>query len=250
MNTCPITGHPIHPPHTISTTAANRLATAARTLPQLMQTVDYALTGLRNGQTSHTSHGPRSPLNETLLELIDEMRDSLNTWAAALVQHANPTIRYHNGNWDQIAAILHILTPHATTWEEAPNMVDECLYAIQRLEHLASPKPPTTWYAGKCETCGTDLTPHANTTTVTCTNCGTVNNTNTTRQVMIEKLETMPLPRSKARQAAELIAGQQISEGTVKTWVRRGKLQPDEHGRIRPKEIMKLAAKYKRNPLH
>lgn len=243
MHECPITGEPIYPNETISRTAAAQLATLVSDLPNLMQEVAYALQGLRNGQTPTASvAGSRPPINLALLDDIDDMRDSLNTWAAELLHWAAPTVRFRNGDWHHIRTIIQTYADKARTWTEAPAMAEEIRYIIHRLEHLASPKREATTYAGKCPHCAADITTRTEGET-TCRTCHNTVDTATTRQTMLDQLAHKPMTREHARQAAELITGHTIPPSTLRSWAHRGHLTPDQNGQYTPHQITELATR-------
>lgn len=241
-NTCPITGELLPPGATVSATAIRRLTTAVSDLPSLMNEVDYALTGLKNGNTTHAS-SPRDPINLQLLNDIDEMKDALLVWAAALVAHTHPGLHIPSG-WRSIRQAFTIHAPKATGWIEAPTMVDEVCYAIHRLETLASPKHETRIYAGKCHECGNDIEARPGTDIAECHECGEEIDVETSRKLMLTRTLDIPVFASRARIIVEAISKTQVKETTFRSYVHRSKIKPVgyEGGRplYLPRDLLKL----------
>ena len=241
-NTCPITGELLPPGATVSATAIRRLTTAVSDLPSLMSEVDYALAGLKNGNTTHASQ-LRDPINLQLLNDIDEMKDALLIWATALIAHTQPGLRIPNG-WRSIRQAFTSHAPKATGWIEAPAMVDEVCYAIHRLETLASPKHETRIYAGKCPACGNDVEARPGTDIAECRECGEEIDVEASRNLMLTRTLDIPVFASRARIIVEAISKTQVKETTFRSYVHRNKLKPVgyEGGRplYLPRDLLKL----------
>lgn len=241
-NTCPITGELLPPGATISTSAIRRLTTAVSDLPSLMSEVDYALAGLKNGNTTHTS-ALRDPINLQLLNDIDEMKDALLIWATALVAHTQPGLRIPSG-WRSVRQAFTSHAPKATGWIEAPTMVDEVCYSIHRLETLASPKHETRIYAGKCPACGNDVEARPGTELAECRECGEEIEVEASRNLMLTRALDIPVFASRARTIVEAISKVQVKESTFRSHVHRGKIKPVgyEGGRplYLPSDLLKL----------
>lgn len=241
-NTCPITGELLPPGATVSATAIRRLTTSVSDLPSLMSEVDYALAGLKNGNTTHTS-AMRDPINLQLLNDIDEMKDALLIWATALVAHTRPGLRIPSG-WRAIRQAFTSHAPKAAGWIEAPTMVDEVCYAIHRLETLASPKHETRIYAGKCHSCGNDVEARPGAEVAECHSCGEEIQVEASRQLMLTRALDIPVSASRARAIVEAVAKVEVKESTFRSYVHRNKLKPVgyEGGRslYLPRDLLKL----------
>lgn len=243
-NTCPITGELLPPGATVSATAIRRLTTSVSDLPSLMNEVDYALAGLKNGLATHASR-TRDPINLQLLNDIDEMKDALLIWATALVAHTHPGLHIPNG-WRNIRQAFTTHAPKATGWVEAPTMVDEVCYAIHRLETLASPKRETKIYAGKCHSCGSDVEAWPGAEVAECHKCGEEIEVEVSRKLMLTRALAIPVFASRARAIVEAISKIQVKETTFRSYIHRNKLKPVgyEGGRplYLPRDLLKLVS--------
>lgn len=225
MRRCPVTGEPLSGVDTVSRSAVARLVSVVSDLPVVMDTAAYALTGLRAGVSSGgSSFGSKPPLSLALFGEVDEMRDAVDAWAFALLQYVCPSARYVCGDWVRARAIFRECAPRARQWDEAPMMVDEVVYAVDRISRLSDRRWVDTVFAGPCPECGTDVLVRPGLAQARCSSCGGSIDVGEARSQMLVRLEWKALPREKARRAAEVVCGHQISPSTVRSWIRRGKL--------------------------
>lgn len=224
MTTCPITGEPLAPGETISRTAAARLRTLVSDLPTLMEDATYALTTHRQGTGTGGVASSRPPLSLGLLSEIDDMRDAVDTWVAAVREWASPTTHYRPGDWPMARAILTRHADHLRRWEHAPQLLEEMTYALHRIEHLTSPTRAERRFIGPCPECMQDVMALPEAATATCHGCGTLIDVGEALASLREQLVDVWMPREWARRAAEIVTGRAIKSDTVKKWVRRGRL--------------------------
>ena len=223
---CPVTGELLPSGSSVSASALCRLVVAVSDLPSLMSEVDYALGGLRGAQNSGGGVSRScEPVNLQLLEEVDEMKDAILVWAAALVAHTHPGLHIPNG-WRSVRQAFTTHAPKAAGWVEAPTMVDEVCYAIHRLEALASPKREAKVYAGKCQACGSDVEAWPGAEVAECHKCGEEIEVEASRDLMLTRALAIPVFASRARAIVEAIGKVQVKESTFRSYVHRGKLSP------------------------
>lgn len=197
MESCPITGEPLlNPGQTISQSAANRIKTQTRGLAALMNSIPEHLAEKRGSEEGRRGSRPTStpPLNVHLLDLLDAHRDTVMIWAASLAAHVNPTLRFRNGDWQQVEAIYQQYADRALNWQHAPTMIDEVLDALHQIEHALTPQ--TTPQLSEPE-----------------------------KEYAAGALLNRWLTITPACQAVQLLTGVQLSASTVRKWKQRGKIQ-------------------------
>lgn len=226
MTTCPITGESLAAGETISRTAAARLRTLVSDLPALMEDATYALTAHRQDTGSGGVASSRPPLSVGLLAEIDDMRDAVDTWVAAVREWACPTVTYRPGDWPRARAILTQHADRLRRWEHAPTLIDELTYALRRIEHLTSPTRAERRFIGPCPECTREVMALPEAATVTCHGCGTLIDVGEALASLREALVDVWMPREWARRAAEIVTRRELPAGTLKTWVARGQLTP------------------------
>lgn len=233
IETCPVTGEPLSPGETVSRAAVARLRACVSDLPDLMQDLQYAVAGLKRGSGGGGwIPAAREPVNLQLMLDIDEMGDTLHTWAASLEEHAGSHRWVHRRDWDAVRGVFSLHANAVRRWEEAPQMIDEVTYAVHRLERLASPGARASVFVGRCE-CGWELLARPGAPEVECRQCGAVWDVEASRAALVEAALGRPLPLPRAVEVARIVSPD-VRYSTVRSWISRGRLTPalvDDRGR-------------------
>lgn len=229
IETCPVTGEPLSPGETVSRAAVARLRSCVSDLPSLMGDLQYAVGGLRHGD-SPVGGGvaaSRPPVNLQLMLEVDEMGEALIVWARALIVHVMGTeYGVRRGDWTAVRNVIQAHADAVRRWAVGPACVDEVAYSVARLERLASPAHRRLTFVGKCAECGSDLLAGDLDLTVECRQCGTGIDVDEARGAMLSVARALVLPRPRARRVAEVLARRPIPEATVRQWCCRGRLLP------------------------
>lgn len=228
---CPVTGESLLPGEYLSRGGAARLRVATQSLPALMSDLAYAAShGVRNGETAGGAgvSSSRAPLNLGLMLEVDEMCDAIITWATLLRAHVmGPSYWVRPGDWWGVAQAFAVHEDRLRRWSEAQQCADEVLYSITRLERLASPGRQRLVFVGECSACGADLlvrNPDEGATT--CRECNSIEQIADAWGRLLSKARESLLPRTRATRVAEILAGAQIKDPTVRKWCQRGQLAP------------------------
>ena len=210
VETCPVTGEPLSPGEFVSRAAVARLRSCVSDLPQLMGDLQYAVGGLRHGDSpaGGAVAASRPPVNLQLMLEVDEMGEALVVWARALLVHVmGPEYGVRSGDWHTARRVIQAHADAVRRWADGPACVDEVAYSVARLER-------SDLLAGDL-----DLT-------VECRECGTGVDVDEARGAMLEGARALVLPRPRARRVAEVLARRPIPEATVRQWCCRGRLLP------------------------
>lgn len=124
---------------------------------------------------------------------------------------------------------------YLTRWEDAAD-------AARRI--LAPPEEAARQFIGGiCEACGGAMVSANNSRILVCRRCGKVTSA---RKVRVRAAQAMHAPQGKATPAeAERVfarAGVRLPSATIRSWVRRGKLEPDDGGRVELAAVYRLVA--------
>ena len=229
IETCPVTGEPLPPGETVSRAAVARLRSCVSDLPSLMGDLQYAVGGLRHGD-SPVGGGvaaSRPPVNLQLMLEVDEMGEALIVWARALLAHVmGSEYGVRSGDWTAVRRVIQAHADAVRRWADGPACVDEVTYSVARLERLASPSHRRLTFVGRCAECGSDLLAGDLDLTVECRECGTGIDVDEARGAMLSVARALVLPRPRARRVAEVLARRPIPEATVRQWCCRGRLLP------------------------
>ena len=140
---CPVTGEPLLDGEFLSRGGAARVRVATASMPGLMSDLAYAAShGVRTGEQVGGAGVPssRAPLNLALMIEVDEMCDSILTWATLLLSHVmGPSYWVRPGDWWMVSRVFDLHEDKLRRWAEAEQCADEVLYSVARLERLASP---------------------------------------------------------------------------------------------------------------
>lgn len=228
---CPVTGEPLLDGEFLSRGGAARVRVATASMPGLMSDLAYAAShGVRTGEQVGGAGVPssRAPLNLALMIEVDEMCDSILTWATLLLSHVmGPSYWVRPGDWWMVSRVFDLHEDKLRRWSEAEQCADEVLYSVARLERLASPGRQRLVYVGSCSQCDADLLvrdPDEDATT--CRECGAVEQIADAWERLLSKARESLLPRTRATRVAEILAGAQIKDPTVRKWTQRGQLAP------------------------
>lgn len=228
---CPVTGEPLLDGEFLSRGGAARVRVAASSLPALMSDLAYAAShGVRTGEQVGGSGGPssRAPVNLGLMIEVDEMTEAILTWATLLISHVmGPSYWVRPGDWWMVARVFALYEDKLRHWSDGAQCADEVLYSVARLERLASPGRRRLVYVGSCSQCGADLLvrdPDEEATT--CRECGAVEQIADAWDRLLTKARESLLPHTRATRVAELLAGVQVKDSTVRKWQQRGRVAP------------------------
>ena len=228
---CPVTGEPLLDGEYLSRGGAARVRVATASMPGLMSDLAYAAShGVRTGEQVGGAGVPssRAPLNLALMIEVDEMCDSILTWATLLLSHVmGPSYWVKQGNWWHVADVFKTHEDKLRRWSEAPQCADEVLYSVARLERLSSPGRQRLVFVGECSACGADLLvrdPDEEATT--CRECDSVEQIADAWDGLLTKARESLLPRTRATRVAEILAGVQVKDSTVRKWQQRGRVAP------------------------
>lgn len=124
---------------------------------------------------------------------------------------------------------------YLSRWEDAAS-------AAQRI--LAPPEETARQYIGGiCEACGGAMVSANNSRVLVCRRCGRVTSA---QKVRVRAAQAMHAPQGKATPAeAERVfarGGVRLPSATIRSWVRRGKLEPDDTGRVELAAVYRLVA--------
>lgn len=227
---CPVSGEPLLGGQTISRTAVARVGTAVSDLPELLDDLDYVAGGLSHGDSAVGGGVPSSkePVNLSLVLEVWEAVDLLAEWANALLVFVmGPKYRLPVGKDPRaIRQVFQLHADRARTWGEAPQMVEAVLWAVGRLERLASPVSKRLAFAGRCPSCACEVMAKEDQAEAACVGCGQMVDVAQARAQMLEVAASRPLPRARAIEVAELVCRRPIPDATVRSWCKRGKLAP------------------------
>ena len=227
---CPVTGESILEGEFLSRGGAARVRVAASSLPALMSDLAYAAShGVRTGeQAGGGVQHSRPPVHLGLRIEVDEMTDAIITWATLLISHVmGPSYWVRPGDWWMVAHVFALYEDKLRHWSDGAQCADEVLYSVARLERLASPARRRLVYVGSCSQCGADLLvrdPDEETTA--CGECGAVESIGEAWDRLLVQAREALLPRTRATRVAEILAGMQIQDATVRKWTQRCRLAP------------------------
>lgn len=230
VRVCPVTGEPLLAGEYLSRGGAARVRIAASSLPALMSDLAYAAShGVRTGeQAGGGVECSRPPVNLGLMIEVDEMTDSIITWATLLISHVmGPSYWVRPGDWRTVARVFALYEDKLRHWSDGAQCADEVLYSVARLERLASPGRQRLVFVGECSACGADLLvrdPDEEATT--CRECDSVEQIAEAWERLLSKARESLLPRTRATRVAEILAGMQIKDATVRKWTQRCRLAP------------------------
>lgn len=227
---CPVTGAPLMPGEYLSRGGAARVRVAALSLPALMSDLAYAAShGVRTGeQAGGGVQRSQPPVNLGLMLEVDEMADSILTWATLLVSHVmGPSYWVRPGDWWMIARVFALYEDKLLHWSDGAQCADEVLYSIARLERLASPGRQRLVYVGSCSKCGADLLVRdPDEETAACGECGAVESIGEAWDRLLVQAREALLPRTRATRVAEILTESAIKDATVRKWTQRCRLAP------------------------
>ena len=228
---CPVTGEHLIDGEFLSRGGAARVRVATASVPGLMSDLAYVEShGMRTGEQVGGAGVPssRAPLNLALMIEVDEMCDAILTWATLLLSHVmGPFYWGEEGNWRGVAEVFKTHEDKLRRWPEAAQCADEVLYSVARLERLASTGRQRLVFVGECSSCGADLLvrdPDEETTT--CRECNSVEQVADAWDRLLTKARESLLPRTRATRVAEILAGVQVKDSTVRKWQQRGRVAP------------------------
>lgn len=228
---CPVTGESLLAGEYLSRGGAARVRVAAESLPKLMSDLAYAAShGVRTGEQAGGGgvQCSRPPVNLGLMIEVDEMTDSILTWATLLISHVmGPSYWVRPGDWWMVARVFGVYEDKLRRWADAAQCADEVLYSVARLERLASPARRRLVYVGSCSQCGADLLvrdPEEETTA--CGECGAVELIGEAWDRLLVQAREALLPRTRATRVAEILTGAAIQDATVRKWTQRCRLAP------------------------
>lgn len=248
---CPVTGRPLPDGYYLHPTLKSRIHRLASDVLIVMPEARAAQLGLTRRAGAGAAHStPRSrlPINVTIYEDVDDMRDTLFKWGVDLLRLAVPgapitmiySVQQGDVDWPKLAAIMQTHADRILRWKLAPMFLDECEYAVSRARRLTQPGERQQLL--RCPLCyKVDYYPKAK-RHVTCTDCKATFPVDRARQAMLDTSYAKPIPR-RLLQTALTAYGYQVKPATLRKWISRGKLRPvtTSPERYRPQDAVLLA---------
>lgn len=206
---CPITGKPLHHNQTVHPDAAGQHLDNLRAICHAQNELAAAtFTHTSNTPTCHP-YVPATPINLTLLTLLQEHERTLTQWALRWGKHINLTRTHYTTSLLQATFTLALKPEKLPTWEHAPQMILETQTIAHQLLAATYPtRSPRTLTICACPNCQTTYTtptpknPHA---TTHCPNCHYPEAVEQASENAIALALTKPLPIQAAAQGLTLI---------------------------------------------
>ena len=206
---CPITGKPLHHNQTIHPDAAGQHLTNLRAIYHAQNELTAATYTHTTNPTMRHPHTPATPINLTLLTLLQQHEKTLTQWATRWGKHINLTRPYFTTSLIQATFTLGLKPEKLPTWEHAPQMILETQNIAQQLLATAypirSPRTLTICACPNCQTTYTPPTPKNPHTTTHCPNCKHAAPLDEASETAITLALTKPLPVQAAAQGLALI---------------------------------------------
>ncbi|TDQ01279.1 hypothetical protein [Labedaea rhizosphaerae] len=178
--------------------------------------------------------GPESgtplPLRLTTIQAASTLRYTLQPWARTIAEQRGVPLECR----DTVVALAQWLAGHIDSVrqsDEAAQLYDEVRYAIAQVTR-AIDHPPSLFYAGPCDHCGSDLycgtddRGHPKAAYLTCRSCGERYEFAKRRAWLLAAAEDRLATATEIAQAVPGIYGRQISVNTIRSWIARGRLLP------------------------
>lgn len=208
--------------------------------------LQHQLGGLRSTPTDKitvtSSTDPQPPINLHILDLLDEIR-SWAWWAVSQLEtHAGIT---HDLGFSDTAALRHLATHH-----EAWDGIDDFTHAAARYRRKvdqALRNTPSKRYLGPCPTRGPDgagctgsihIT-EGSTTHAICPVCGAFSPIGAQQEYIANELDNVLMTPIELHHALRNI-GHDVPRGTIRSWISRGKLKPQEEDLYRLSDALAL----------
>ena len=205
---CPITGKPLHHNQTIHPDAVRQHRDNLRAICHAQNELAAATYTPTTTPTRHP-YTPATPINLTLLTLLQEHEKTLAQWALRWGNHINLTRTHYTNPLLQAPFVLRCKLEKLPTWEHAPQMILEIQNIAQQLLAATYPaRSPRTLTICACPNCQTTYAtptprnPHAITH---CPTCGHATTTQQASENAIALALTKPLPVPAAKEGLALI---------------------------------------------
>ncbi len=169
-----------------------------------MATVDEVLggAGRRRGDGPKQAAGPRAPVNLGLWDLVAELRNTIDTWAGALLRYALPGAIRRAEDWVNARLVFQRFAQACGGWTESWRgqrqetgvmCIDEVLYAVHRLNGIVNPRQ--------------------------------VESVELARDEAEQRLESSSLTIRAACETVRYVTGVELKPGTVRAWDYHGKIE-------------------------
>lgn len=205
---CPITSKPLHHNQTIHPDAAGQHLENLRAICHAQNELAAATFTHTTTPTRHP-YTPATPINLTLLTLLQEHEKTLTQWALRWGKYINLTRTHYTNLLLQATFALCLKPEKLPTWEHAPQMILEIQNIAQQLLAATYPaRSPRTLTICACPNCQTTYTtptpknPHA---TTHCPNCHYPETIGQASETAITLALTKPLPIQAAAQGLTLV---------------------------------------------
>lgn len=188
--------------------------------------------------------GPRLLIRPHVFYPVEEAEDTLRVWAFAAFQFVRPSFRadIYRVAWSSLGRFFIRYSMDLCRWVDAPQALDECKDALGRCFKVVD--PAQSQKVIRCPECFKSWYYTFDLDHLVCRHCqALVDRKKVESQMKALALEELvPLPV-----AVELVRelGYSLPDGTVKTWVRRGKLEVTDDRRARANDILALLDKSK-----
>lgn len=231
-------GRPVHDAHlcrACTRSLQRALATAALIDPDLdIAIARLAVFGPRAG--SGPAKGKTRPLlfDQRASDAAFALRDTLAAWIRALNRPGVTDPRTAAMAWWLLRSIDRV-----RQHPDAGTALAGITHAVRRAQQ-AIDRPPGRVYAGPCQQCGLDVLARPGSTSAACRGCGQVCDVAARQAAMRDQLADH---LGSVSYAAVIVTalGCRVSDSTVRTWTRRGKLTPRPGGLYRIGDVLDLA---------
>ena len=227
---CPLTGRPLPEGYYLHPDVAPRLEGMLAYLPDAFEAATLIE---RKQATRHKQVGPggadkaRPPLNLSLIEDMDAMRDTLNRWAVDVFAKYAPHARAQAFGDDLPTILAHLLRrklKETLRWEQAPALYDELAHATRFCGEVIAAAPKARKIIS-CILCGTPNYLAAVHPYMVCAGCGQTVSTKACATRMAQTVGKMEVTGPGAARLLNQI-GIPLKPATIRQWKHRGKIKP------------------------
>lgn len=188
--------------------------------------------------------GPRLLIRANEFYPVEEAKESLRVWVFDILEYLYPGRSMHANviPWPAVGKMLIANADALCRWQNGPEALDECQDAVNRFMRVLEPRQADKVI--ECPECGQSSYYSFDLTHLICRHCQAVIEREGQILRMKEEALGMLLP---LRQAVDVVrsAGYSLPDGTVKTWIRRGKLVLGPGRTTRPRDIIAVLDKVK-----
>lgn len=248
MAECPVTGRLLPAGFVVHPDCAERFQRIGRCLvsglPLDAEAVRDKEVSPGRGDSAGSVAGPRLLIRPQVFYPVEEAEDTLRVWAFAAFQFVRPQFRpdIYRLAWETLGRFFIRYSLELCRWVDAARALDECEDALKRCFQVVDPADAQKVI--RCPNCLRSWYYTFNLDHLVCRYCQAV----VDRRKVEAQMKALALEELVSLQVAvELVRelGYALPDGTVKTWVRRGKLILHSGRRVRANDIIALLDKVK-----